>query len=204
MTLRHPAAIAVLTVLGLAAENTAVAQPIAPPRRPTYSSYGSLFGPGLGGYYGYGAGGGGYGFGYGFGGPAFGGFGFGGPGFGFGNGVGFANRFGGMQQNMMMMQQMNVMNQNLANLQTFIATGVNPNFPITGRGAVFNNLGHWYPAATTGGMMGGGMMGGGMMGMYGGRTAGSGFPLGGGIGGPAGGANTARTAGSGIGIPPSK
>ena len=76
MTFRYPAVAAVLTVLGLVAEHAALAQPIAPPRRPTFNSYGSLFAPG--GYYGYGYGPGGFGYGSGWGG------GWGGWGGGFG------------------------------------------------------------------------------------------------------------------------
>ncbi|MDB5306189.1 MAG: hypothetical protein JWO38_391 [Gemmataceae bacterium] len=197
MTYRFSAAAAVAALLGVAAENTALAQPIAPPPRPTFSGYGAFFRPGLGGYYGYGGGGPGYG--------AYGGFGYGGAGFGYG-GPGFGA--GGLlqQQNLLVQQQLAATNQNLANLQTFLATGVNPNFPITGRGAVYNSLGHWYPPPRAGGGGVGGINGG--LGGVGGsiiapRTAGSGLPLGGGTGGGmpgggAGGAAAGRTAGSGI------
>ena len=101
-----------------------------------------------------------------------------------------------MQQNLQLQQQLNYNNQSMANLQTYLATGVNPNLPITGRGATFNYLGHWYPSARNGG--GGGGFGGGAMvapgGAYGGGygggpvrpsgTAGNGIPVGGGTGRP--------------------
>jgi heterogeneous nuclear ribonucleoprotein A1/A3 len=209
MTIRTQVLLAALAMLGFAGES--VAQPIAPPRRPIFSSYGSLFSPG-GGYYGYGYGGPGmmmgggmygglgmmygggmYGGGYG----GYGGFGWGGPGFGRG--------FGGngmmMQQNLQLQQQLGNLNQNLANLQTQLATGVNSNIPVTGHGAVFSQYGHWYPSLSGGGMMGG-MMGGLMSGKVGRGTAGIGYPVGGGTSAPPGGGAgaPARTAGTGIPI----
>src|SRR5438477_1518246 len=109
MTFRNRALIAILALLGVAVEQAA-AQPVAPPRRPTFSSYSSLLYPG-GGYYGYG-----------FGGPGgYGGFGWGGAGAG-------ANALM-QQQNLQLQQQLNSFNQNITNLQQFLATGVNPNFP---------------------------------------------------------------------------
>jgi len=162
MKFRVPAAAALL--IGLAAENVALAQPIAPATRPTFSSYSSIFRPGGGGYYGYGGGA-----------NALGGFGYGGL---------------QQQQNLVLQQQLLQTNQNLAGLQTFLATGVNPNLPITGRGAVFNSLGHWYPASRYGGGGGGG---GGIM--VAPRTTGIGAAMAGNTGG---GGTGGRTAGSGI------
>jgi len=215
MTFRIPT-LAALALMGLAAEQ-ASAQPIAPPRRPVFSGYSSLLYPG-GGYYGYGFGGpGGYG---GYGAPGYGSFGYGGygpyagyGGLGFGGigGLGFGGIRGGVAglglngavqaQNMMLAQQLAQTNQNINNLTQFLATGVNPNFPVTGHPAMFNYLGHWYPTLSGGGMGGGmGMVGGAMMGGGGmQRTAGAGYtPPGGGAGGGAGGNNAPRTAGTGI------
>ena len=183
MTFQHKASIAILALLGFAAEQ-ANAQPIAPPRRPTFSSYSSLVSPG-GGYYGFGGGGG-----YGGGGGGYGNFGYG----GFGN-YGGNNNGLLQQQNLQLQNQLTSFNQNITNLQSFLATGVNPNFPATGHPAVFNNLGHWYG----GGGGGGGTMGGGV----GSRTAGIGYSMGGSgsgsnSGAAAAGANAPRTAGTGI------
>lgn len=47
--------------------------------------------------------------------------------------------------------------QALANLQAAVTTMVSSGLPQTGRGAVYNNLGHWYPASRFGGA-GGGMV----------------------------------------------
>jgi hypothetical protein len=63
-------------------------------------------------------------------------------------------------QNQMLAQQINQTSQQIQGLQTFLATGINPNLGITGRGATFNYLGHWYPSARNGGGGGGGMGGG--------------------------------------------
>jgi hypothetical protein len=176
---------AFLTALALAGFAAEVgAQPIAPPRRPTFSTYGNIYAQGYGGY------GGGLG--------PYGGLfngGFGGQGFG---GQGFGANALMQQQNLMLQQQLSNFNQNIVGLQNFLATGVNPNFPTTGHPAVFNNLGHWY-----GGGAGGGMMGG----LATGRTAGIGMPIGGagnvgapGAPGGAGAAAQPRTAGTGIPI----
>lgn len=163
MTFRTPAVLAIIAALGLGAGNPAAAQPVAPPR-PSYSPYLS-YAPSWGnGFYGYGVG---------------------------NTWSGRALQFQqAQQQNMLLQQQANLTNQSLANLQNFLAYGINPNLPITGHGSVFNSLGHWYPSARNGGG-GGGMVGGyGMsrggvssLGMPGGtpggpRTAGSGVPLG--------------------------
>jgi hypothetical protein len=173
MSFRTRATVAAFAVLGLGP--VALAQPQAPPR-PYYGSYGNLFRQGGGSYF---FGGPGY-YGYG---PAFGG-GLG-PGWG-----GFGPNQQLMQQNLQLQQQLNYNNQSLANLQTYLATGVNPNLPITGQGATFNYLGHWYPSARNGG--GGGIGGGGTMVVPGGSgggvptrpagtgTAGNGIPVGGG------------------------
>ena len=67
-----------------------------------------------------------------------------------------------MQLNFQMQQQLQTTAQNLANVQTAVNTGmmINPLLPQTGRGATFNNLGHWYPMArNTSGGGGGGYMG---------------------------------------------
>jgi hypothetical protein len=186
-------ALALFALFGFAAEQ-AVAQPIPPPRRPTFSSYGNIYAQGTLGY------GGAYG---GLFGPAYGYGGYGGYGYGGYGNAGWAN-FGNnaliQQQNQLLTQQLNQVNQNLQNFQTFMATGVNPNFPVTGHAAVFNNLGHWYGSGS-GGMIGGGL-GSGMLTT--GRTAGIGYPVGGAgaTPGAAGGANAnqPRTAGSGIPI----
>lgn len=63
-------------------------------------------------------------------------------------------------QNQLLAQQINQTSQQIQGLQTFLATGINPNLGITGRGATFNYLGHWYPSARNGGGGGGGMGGG--------------------------------------------
>lgn len=104
---------ALVGLLALAGE--AAAQPVAPPRRPSFNSYSSIYGPG-GGY-----------FGYGYGGPVGGGFGT------------------GAAQQALVLQQLNQTNQAVASLQQFLAYGVNPAVAATGRGATFNNLGHYYP-----------------------------------------------------------
>ena len=141
MTFRLSVFMAV-TCVGFLAHNTALAQPVAPAPRPTFSNYGGLIYPGAG-YLGYGRG-----FGPGYGGA--------GSGFGFG--------FNAQQQNAAIFQQLAQTNQNIANLQTFLATGVDPNRSITGHASVFNNLGHWYPysrfGSGTSSFMGGGFGGG--------------------------------------------
>lgn len=157
----------VLALLGLGSVTTVLAQPIVP-QRPNFGSYNSFFRPGGGAYF------------------------FGGGLFGGGFGGGFAQNQMMMQQNMQLQQQLNFNNQSIANLQMFLANGVNPNFPITGRGATFDNLGHWYPQSRMGGGLGGGGFGGGpmmaprgpMMGGFGGgmgprtnTTAGNGMPI---------------------------
>lgn len=188
MRFRIPETAAIAGLLVLAAANTVQAQPVAPPPRPTFSSYYGLFRPGVSGaYLGYGGVGTGLGFGYGY------------PGIGFGYGAGLGAQM--RQQNLMLQQQLNLTNQNISNLQTFLATGVNPNLGVTGHGVVFNNLGHWYPSAPNGGGGGGGTGGG----IVAPRSA---MPLSGtgGAGGPGamgGGAQAGpRTAGSGIPLGP--
>jgi hypothetical protein len=194
MTYRNSVLFASLMTLGMGAEQ-ATAQPIAPPRRPTFSGYSSLFVPAGGGMFG-------MGLGYGMGGYGMGGYGMGG---GYGR-MGMGMGFGGVgnmiqQQNMMLQQQLSLTNQTLNNLQQFVATGVNPNYPATGHGAVFNSLGHWYPMASMGG--GAGMNRNGLVGSMmnnsriGQRTAGNGSPVG--MGAP--GAPASKTAGSGIPVP---
>lgn len=185
MTFRTRILVAAIAVLGAA--DAATAQPIAPPRRPSWSTYNNIYSQAT-------MGGGGWGGQYG---GLFGGGGWGGTGGGFGYG-GFGGQNALMQQqNLMLSQQLSSFNQNINNLQQFLATGVNPNFPTTGHAAVFNNLGHWYGG-------GGGAMGGITGGAFTtGRTAGIGMPLGGannaGNAAPAAaGANQPRTAGTGI------
>ncbi|HEX4608451.1 MAG TPA: hypothetical protein VH092_09615 [Urbifossiella sp.] len=181
MTLRTPAA--ALVLLALAGE--AAAQPIAPPRRPTFTSYSSLYSPG-GGYYGLGYGGLGYGFN-----P----YGFGGYGLGLGGGAG---------PQALMLQQLNQTNQAVANMQQFLAYGVNPVLSPTGRGATFNNLSHWYPTYRGGGSSVGAAGGGGLSGYggyspQGGATGMMGAAMTG--GGAAGGGGGALPTTSGNGIP---
>lgn len=176
MHFRAHATAAVAALLGLGSVTAAVAQPIAP-MRPQYNSYNNLFRPGGGNYFYGGAGYGGYG-------PGFGG-GFGGP-----------NQML-MQQNAQLQQQLNYNNQSMANLQTYLSTGVNPNLPITGRGATFNYLGHWYPQSRYGGA-GGGFGGAVSMprgGMYGGGMYGAG------MGGPGGAVGVQRMGTAGNGVP---
>jgi len=187
MTFRRSLILAALATLGFA--EAAAAQPIAPPRRPTFSTYNNIYSQASTGY-----GFGGYGGLYG---------GFAGGGWG---GGGWGNQGQNalmMQQNQMLSQQLSSFNQNVSSLQQFLATGVNPNFPTTGHASTFNNLGHWYSGGAGGG--GGGVMSGGFTT---GRTAGIGMPLGantkntGNPAAAAGGANQPRTAGTGIPIGP--
>jgi hypothetical protein len=172
MLIRTPAAVLVLA----ACAGEAAAQPVAPPRRPTFSSYSNLYSPG-GGYYGYGAGGAGYGF----------------------NPYGYG---AGAAQQAMVLQQLNQTNSAVANLQQFLAYGMNPVLAPTGRGATFNNLSHWYPTyrgqgvpfGASGGGFGVGAMpyrGGGLM-----NTALTGAATANAFGG--GGGNAPRTSGNGI------
>lgn len=170
----------------IALAGDAAAQPVAPPRRPTFNSYPSLYTPGAG-YYG---------------------FGYGGPGYGF-NPYGFGGAGGGAAQQALVLQQLNQTNQAVSSLQQFLAYGLNPTVAPTGRGGTFNNLGHWYPTyrgqgvpfgaggggvGMTGpmnpglgarGMMGAAMTGASTVGAFGGggtaapRTSGSGIPVGG-------------------------
>ena len=66
-----------------------------------------------------------------------------------------------MEQQFQLQQQIQMTSQNLANFQNGINMGlVNPYLPLTGRGATFNNLGHWYPSARGGYGGGGGAYGG--------------------------------------------
>jgi len=123
MRVRTPAAVLVLA----ACAGEAAAQPVAPPRRPTFSSFSNMYSPG-GGYYGYG---------------------YGGPGAGF-NPYGFGGA-GGAQQ-ALVLQQLNQTNSAVANLQQFLAYGMNPVLAPTGRGATFNNLSHYYPTYRGGGV----------------------------------------------------
>jgi hypothetical protein len=189
MRFRTPAAVLVLAVVA----GEAAAQPVAPPRRPSFGSYSSMLSPG-GGYYGYG---------------------YGGPGFGYnpyGYGLGFGGA-GGAAQQALLLQQLNQNNLAVSSLQQFLAFGTAPVLMPTGRGATFNNLSHWYPtyrgmgvpfaAGGYGGggfpMMGtpmgrGGLMGAALMGAATGNAVGNN----GGGGGAAGGAAAPRTSGSGI------
>ncbi len=136
MRVRTTAAVLVL----VACAGEAAAQPVAPPRRPTFSSYSNMYSPG-GGFYGYGYGGAGAGF----------------------NPYGFG---AGNAQNALVLQQLNQTNSAVANLQQFLAYGMNPTLAPTGRGATFNNLSHWYPTyrgqgvpfGSSGGGFGGGAM----------------------------------------------
>jgi hypothetical protein len=161
----------------------AFAQPIAPPRRPTFSTYNNIYAQASSG------------FGYG----PYGGLFFGNSGGLAGNG--FAQQWGAFganqafqQQNQLLSQQLTSFNQNLSNFQQFMATGVNPNFPATGHAASFNNLGHWY--ASAGGQSAGGSLGGVTGGAFTtGRTAGIGIPM------TPGGGNAAGPRTAGIGYP---
>jgi hypothetical protein len=117
MTFRAPAAAAVLALLGLSAANPAAAQPVPLPSPPR-----PAFSPYLNLL-------GPWGIGYGY-------FGLAQPQINF------------MQQQFEIQQQLQSTTQNLANLQNAVNYGlVNPYLPVTGRGATFNNLGHWYPMA---------------------------------------------------------
>lgn len=173
MRIRTPAAVLVLA----ACAGEAAAQPVAPPRRPTFSSYSSMYSPG-GGYYG---------------------FGYGGPGYGF-NPYGYG---AGAAQQALVLQQLNQTNSAVANLQQFLAYGVNPVVAPTGRGATFNNLSHWYPTYRGQGVPFGSMGGGfgfGAMPPRGGlmNTALMGAATANAFGGGGGGANAPRTSGNGI------
>lgn len=174
MRIRAHALYAVAGLLGLGSITPVLAQPTVP-MRPQYSSYYNMFRPGAGSFY-----------------------------YGYGNNAGVYGGFGAyggqnqmlMRQNVQLQQQLNYNNQSLANLQTYLATGVNPNLPITGRGATFNYLGHWYPQSPYGGGGGGGGFGGGGVPMVRGAgtpggqgvlnvgTAGNGRPLSGAGQGP--------------------
>jgi hypothetical protein len=99
------------------------------------------------------------------------------------------------------LQQLNQTNAAVANLQQFLAYGVNPVVAPTGRGATFNNLSHYYPTyrgqgvpfGSSGGGFGvGAMPARGLMNtaLLGAATANA---FGGG-----GGANAPRTSGNGI------
>jgi hypothetical protein len=168
---------AVLTLLGFGSINTVAAQPVAPPR-PSYSPYLSYTPSWGSGFYGNGTGGNTWS----------------------GRALQFQQFQQFQQQNVLMQQQINQVNQSLTNFQTFAAYGIDPNMGLTGRGATFNYLGHWYPSSRYGSGGGGGMMGAPLMASPGlGSFPGSGFPGGGLPGGAApGGANIPRTAGSGI------
>lgn len=184
MTYRTPAAVAALLVLA----GDAAAQPVAPARRPAFSSYSNLYGPGGGGYYGaggfnpYGSAGG---FGGGFGGPA-------------------------AAQQAIVQQQLVQTTQAVANLQQILAygTGVQAYSP-TGRGGVFNQLGHWYPTYQGGGVPFGSGGGGGGFGpvVVGGQRSGVGGLMNTALTGAAtvnavGGAAAPRTSGTGIPVGP--
>jgi hypothetical protein len=68
-----------------------------------------------------------------------------------------------MQQQFQLQQQVQATSQNLTSFQNAVSSGlVNPFLPVTGRGATFNNLGHWYPMArnSSGAGFGGGSGGG--------------------------------------------
>ena len=146
-------------LLALAAAGTASAQPIAP--RPPSSAQ-PVFSPYLSML-------GPWGFGYGYWGLA-------------------QPQMQIMQQQFQLEQQIQMTAQNLANFQTGINMGlVNPYLPYTGRGATFNNLGHWYPSARGG--YGGAMMAPrGGVNLYGGLGGGLGAAgLGAGVMGGAGG-----------------
>ena len=113
----------------------------------------------------------------------------------FGNGYASPN-FQLQLQNQLLQQQLNSNNQSIASLQTYLAGGVNPNLPITGRGATYNDLGHWYPQSRNGGG-GGAVMGAGTLLPRGpGMMPGAGMGSGAGVGGMPGGGS--GTAGSGI------
>jgi hypothetical protein len=176
MRVRTPAAVLVLA----ACAGEAAAQPVAPPRRPTFSSYSNLYSPG-GGYFGYGYGGAGYGY----------------------NPYGFGS---GNAQNALVLQQLNQTNSAVANLQQFMAYGMNPMLAPTGRGATFNNLSHWYPTyrgqGVPFGSSGGGFGYGGAMPGRGGlmNTA----LLGAATANAVGGAAAPRTSGNGIPVGPKR
>jgi hypothetical protein len=132
MTFRVQACTAVLALLGLAAANPASAQPV-PPAAPPRPAFSPYLNL-LGPW---------------------------GPGLGY---FGIAQpQIDMMQQQFQIQQQIQATSQNLANFQNAVSSGlVNPYLPVTGRGATFNNLGHWYPLARNsgGGGFGGGYGGG--------------------------------------------
>src|SRR5262245_42291457 len=121
MTFRTSSVVAVLALLGLAAVNPASAQPVPPPSPPR-----PAFSPYLNLL-----------------GPW-------GPGLGY---FGIAQpQMDLMQQQFQLQQQIQATSQNLANFQNAVNTGlVNPYLPATGRGATFNNLGHYFPQARNSG-----------------------------------------------------
>lgn len=170
MNVRTRTTAAILTLLGASALNEASAQPVVP-MRPTYGGYGGFFGYGRGNYF------------------------YGNNAFGMGGLGGMNNQM--LMQNLQLQQQLNMTNQSIANLQNFLTTGVNPNLPITGHGATFNNLSHWYNNPPTRGGGGGGFYGGGL------PTSGLGMVQGGGMTGnrAAGGGGTA---GSGVPVVPTR
>ena len=132
MRLRMPAFVAVAAALGWGAAETAHAQPLVP-TRPGFSSFGGLAGGG-------GAGGAAY--------------------YGLYRPSAQLNQIRNQMavNNQLLSSQIQASNQNLANFQTAVLQAVNPNLPRTGRGSVYQSLGHWYPTLRYGG--GGGGFGG--------------------------------------------
>ncbi len=75
--------------------------------------------------------------------------------------VGVGGYYGLYRPNIQLQQlqaELNQANANLSQTQAVISNMVNASLPQTGRGGVFNSLGHWYPSSKYGG--GGGAMGG--------------------------------------------
>jgi hypothetical protein len=178
-------AVAAVFALMVAGE-FAQAQPVPPiVRRPIFSGYGGFYGGG------YGAGAGAF---YGLSNPA------------------LQNQL--IQNQMIQQQAALVTGLNASFQQAQLSSGINPNLPLTGRGATFNNLGHWYPTYRGTGVAGIGGFGGGIGGGYGlvnplagasslGGTAGFGAVRGAAGVGAAGGnaaVDAPRTAGNGIPI----
>jgi hypothetical protein len=77
-----------------------------------------------------------------------------------GIGVGGYYGIGRSQQMMQLQNELNYQTQTMQMQQAIITNMVNMSLPQTGRGAVYNSLGHWYPSSRYGGGYGMGSMGG--------------------------------------------
>lgn len=76
--------------------------------------------------------------------------------------AGIGGYYGMIRPNMQMQQlqaEMVQAYQSMANMQAAVTNMVASGLPQTGRGAVYNNLGHWYPASRYGSGGTGGAMG---------------------------------------------